>query len=433
LSTYDITGGAARAAYRLHKGLQELGHESSMFVRYRKSDDPKVKIFAAPMDLITRVRRRIRGERIARDFHRYRLTRPSGYERFSDDRVLTGTALVKQLPACDLINLHWIAGFVDFQAFFSAAPRQVPIVWRLADMNAFTGGCHFDHGCERHFAGCGACPQLGSSDTGDLSQQVWRRKESAFGRLDTNRLHIVALNRWMAGVVKRSPLLNRFPLTVIPNGVNTTTFAPRGTRSARETLGLPQEARVILFVADEVSNRRKGFSLLAEALAGLKSVANLFLVSTGRGAADLRSEIPQRHLGQIDDDALLSAAYSAADLYVCPSLQDNQPNTVLESMACGTPVVGFDVGGVPDMVRPGITGLLAPAQDVAGLREAILEMCRSPERRAQMAANCRRIVMDEYRLEDQMRRYAQVYETAIERLAPRPVSAAKTVSVLESS
>jgi glycosyltransferase involved in cell wall biosynthesis len=102
-------------------------------------------------------------------------------------------------------------------------------------------------------------------------------------------------------------------------------------------------------------------------------------------------------------------------------------------MACGTPVVGFDVGGVPDMVRPGITGLLAPAQDVAGLREAILEMCRSPERRAQMAANCRRIVMDEYRLEDQMRRYAQVYETALERLAPRPVSAAKTVSVLESS
>jgi glycosyltransferase involved in cell wall biosynthesis len=403
-----------------------------MLVRYRKSDDPNVKIFVPPMGLITRVRRRIRGERITRSYARYRSTRPAGYERFSDDRNLSGAAALRQLPPCDLINLHWIADFVDFQAFFSAVPRQVPIVWRLADMNAFTGGCHFDHGCGRHVSGCGACPQLGSTDIADLSHQVWRRKKAALDRLDPKRLHIVALNRWMANVVKRNPLLNRFPLTVIPNGVNTETFAPRGTRFARDTLGLPHEARVVLFVADEVTNRRKGFSLLAEALAGLNGIDNLFLLSTGRGNPALPSQIPHRHLGRIDNDHKLSLAYSAAEVYVVPSLQDNQPNTVLEAMACGTPVVGFKVGGVPEMVRPGITGLLAPPEDVDGLRNAILEIFRSPEKRAEMAANCRRIVMDEYRLEDQIRRYAQVYETALRELAPRPLPAPKTYSILES-
>jgi glycosyltransferase involved in cell wall biosynthesis len=368
--------------------------------------------------------------RIARDFARYRPSRPAGYEKFSDDRTSTAAALAEQLPACDLINLHWIADFLDFQAFFSAAPRQVPIVWRLADMNAFTGGCHFDHGCGRHFVGCGVCPQLGSTDGSDLSHQVWQRKKAALSRLGPERMHIVALNRWMAGIVKRNPLLSRFPLTVIPNGVDTEAFAPRGMRSARETLGLSQDACVVLFVADDVRNRRKGFSLLAEALAGLNGIDNLFLLSTGRGVPSLQTPVPHRHLGHIDKEELLSLAYSAADVYVCASLQDNQPNTVLEAMACGTPVVGFNVGGIPEMVRPGVTGLLAEAGDVESLRGAILEVLRRPETQAGMAGNCRRIVLDEYRLEDQIRRYAQVYEAALKELNLRPLSAPKAYSIL---
>ena len=384
------------------------------------------------MGLITRMHRRIRRERITRSFARYRSTRPMGYEQFSDDRTPTGAALVRQLPTCDVINLHWIADFLDFQAFFSAAPGQVPIVWRLADMNAFTGGCHFDHGCGRHVSGCGACPQLGSTDTVDLSHQVWQRKKAALDRLGPKRLHIVVLNHWMADLVKRNPLLSRFPLTVIPNGVNTENFAPRGIRVARDRLGLPQEARVVLFVADEVTNRRKGFSLLAKALTGLNDVANLFLLSTGRGIPTFPSQISHRHLGHIGTNQL-SLAYSAADVYVLPSLQDNQPNTVLEAMACGTPVVGFSVGGIPEMVRPGITGILAPAEDVDGLCRAILEVLRCPEKHTAMAANCRRIVMDEYRLEDQIWRYAQVYETALKELPPRPLSTPKTQSILEFS
>jgi glycosyltransferase involved in cell wall biosynthesis len=120
-------------------------------------------------------------------------------------------------------------------------------------------------------------------------------------------------------------------------------------------------------------------------------------------------------LGHIDNDRLLSMVYSAADLYVIPSLQDNQPNTVLEAMACGTPVVGFGVGGISEMVKPQITGLLAAAGDVAALRSAILELLRSSDKRSAMSAACRRVVMEEYTRELQVRRYADLYRAALEK------------------
>jgi len=134
------------------------------------------------------------------------------------------------------------------------------MVWRLADMNAFTGGCHYDHDCGQLINRCGACPQLGSTDPEDLSRQVWKRKQAVFGALATNWLHIVALCRWMLELVKESPLLNQFPVTLIPNGVDLEEFAPRDRRLAREVLGIPQRAQVVMFVSDDVTNRRKGWA-----------------------------------------------------------------------------------------------------------------------------------------------------------------------------
>jgi glycosyltransferase involved in cell wall biosynthesis len=412
LSTYDIAGGAARAAYKLHNGLLQLGCNSLMMVADRTSDDPTVITFAPTMDLTSRLRRRLRAEMLTRSFSRYLASRPEGYERFSDDRSLYGVALVRQLPPCDVVNLHWIAGFVDYQAFFSTVPEHVPIFWRLSDMNALTGGCHFDHGCGRHTAGCGACPQLGSTDARDLSHQIWHRKQAVFSRLEPERLHIIALNRWMAKTVTQSPLLGKFPVTIVPNGIDTDVFAPRDTRLARHVLGIPQDRQVVLFAADVVANRRKGFALLAQALNELHDFQRLFLVSVGADTPRVQTDSPQLHLGHVDNDRLLSLIYSAADIYMIPSLQDNQPNTALEAMACGTPVIGFDVGGIPDMIKPGITGLLVPAEDVMGLSAAITELLRCPERRAAMAADCRRIAVDEYAREIQVRRYLELYRTA---------------------
>lgn len=404
-----MIGGAARSAFRIHQGLARLGHDSSMFVLGAESKGAAVKVFVPPAGLKSRIQRRIRRRRIDSAFARYQASRPPGLEPFHDCRSAHGAEILKQLPDCDVVHLHWIAGFVDFAAFFSGVAPSVPIVWTLHDMNPFTGGCHYDLGCGRFVEKCGTCPQLGSRDPGDLSRRIWETKRAAFARIAPSRLHIVTPSQWLAREVERSSLWQRFPLSVIPYGLDLEIFAPRNRAHAREILGLPVEAKVILFLADGLGNRRKGFALLVKALSGLKAADDLMLLSVGNGVADSTVNVPWVHLGSLSQDRILSAVYSAADLFVIPSLQDNLPNTVLESMACGTPVVGFAVGGIPDMVRPGVSGALIEPENVAGLRAGIQDLLRDPDQLGRMGVNCRRIVEEEYSLELQARRYEALY------------------------
>jgi glycosyltransferase involved in cell wall biosynthesis len=413
LNTYDLAGGAARAAHRLHNGLSCLGLDSSMFVSQVSSNDATVVTFEPTMGLWGRLCRRFRREQIEHSFARYRKSLPVGYESFRTDRSKYGADLVRQLPHCEVINLHWVINFVDYQAFFSAIPYKKPIVWTLHDMNPFTGGCHYDDGCGKYTDGCGACPQLGSNQVKDLSYRIWQRKREIFNHIPEGRLHLVSPSRWLAGETQRSALFGRFPVSVIPNGVDLDDFAPRDRFFARNVLGVPQNANVILFCADWVGNRRKGLSQLAQALGGLGKVNHPFLISLGSGISPLDIPIPHLHLGPIHNDRFLSLVYSAADLFVISSLQDNLPNTVLEAMACGTPVIGFAVGGIPDMVRPGITGLLVPPCDVVSLRAAILGLVQDEKKRREMSANCRRIAVEEYSLELQARRYSELYKSLL--------------------
>jgi glycosyltransferase involved in cell wall biosynthesis len=411
VSTYDVIGGAARSAYRLHRGLIERGHDCRMLVAKNTTGDPTVDVLVPRRDLVSRVRRRLRQRRLNRELRTYRATRPSWPERFSDDRSWWDWRDTARFQSLDVINLQWIAGFVDYREFFQAVPPRVPVVWTLRDMNIFTGGCHYDAGCERFTERCGACPQLGSTREDDLSRGVWRRKRDAFESLDERRLHIVTPSRWMAGEVRRSSLLgDRFAVSVIPNGVNTDEFAPRDRAAARSILGIPQEALVVLFVAYSVAPRRKGFALLIEALRRLEDVPNLFLLSVGSGTPPRDLPLPQLHLGNVAQNRFLSTAYSAADLYVIPSLQDNLPSTVLEAMACGTPVVGFDTGGVAEMVQPGRTGALSPVEDVSALAGNMERLLADPEGRAQMAEHSRQRVLEEFSMELYVRRYEELYE-----------------------
>jgi glycosyltransferase involved in cell wall biosynthesis len=413
LSTNDTRGGAARAAYRLHCGLFGQGYDSFMFVAHCGSGDRSVTAFSPPMDLRSRLRRVLQRELIWRDFVRYQSSRPPGYDYFTDDRSEHGAALVGQLPVCEVINLHWIAGFIDYRFFFSRVPNHIPIVWTFHDMNPFTGGCHYDEGCGRFVECCGGCPQLDSKDLHDLSGQIWRRKRKIFQQIEPDRLHIVTPSLWLAEEAKRSSLLGRFSSSVIPNGLDTDIFSPRDPSIARAVLELPQSARVVLFVAGSTENWRKGFVFLVEALSALTELPNLFLVSLGGGKPALNSHIDHLHLGYAENDRLLSFAYSAADVFVISSLQDNFPNTVLEALACGTPVVGFSVGGIPEMVRSGVTGLLAPPGDERALAGAITYLLENEATRAEMSANCRRIATEEYSLQIQAKRYIKLYETLV--------------------
>jgi glycosyltransferase involved in cell wall biosynthesis len=184
---------------------------------------------------------------------------------------------------------------------------------------------------------------------------------------------------------------------------------------AREMFGIPQGEKVVLFAAEGIGEPRKGFSILVDMLPSIPTDAGIQLVSVGRCSGLQDKRLPGVSLGFIDNDRILSWVYSAADVYVIPTLDDNLPNTVIESMSCGTPVVGFNTGGVPDMVRDGISGFLVPKRDAAALRQAIVKLLEDSVARASMSANCRRIALEEYDLKLQAQRYLALYESLISR------------------
>ena len=405
----DCEGGAARAAYRLHDGLKALGQDSQMFVGNKVSHDGSVKQYAPPSSSMARFVSLARRTRIARAFGKDRDSSASA-TMFSDDRTGYRAEVWNQCPAGDVLNLHWVSGFLDYASFFQWLPERTPLVWTLHDMNPFTGGCHYDAGCARFRAECGACPQLRSRTTTDLSRQIWRRKRKALARVRPERLHVVTPSRWLGEEVKRSSLFSRFERSVIPYGLNTEVFRPRDRRLMRDALGIPPQAKVILFSARAVWDPRKGLDWLERSLEGSAPGLQLFLVSLGSGAAVKSKSIPHTHVDAISDDRLLACMYSAADIFVAPSLQDNLPNTVLESIACGTPVVAFAAGGIPDAVRNGKTGYVVPVADSAGLQKAMVELLANDSMRAEMSENCRKVAVQEYDLKIQARRYMELYK-----------------------
>ncbi len=415
INTFACNGGAARAAYRLHSGLRNLGTDSLMYVVDKESHDPSVVQYQPPTRLRTRISRTVRREVILRSLRRYESSAPLGLANFSDDRSVYARDPWRSVPEHDLIHLHWIAGFVDYIAFFMSLSPGTPVVWTLHDMAPFTGGCHWNQGCPKFAQQCGACPQLGSHAAWDWTRRVWERKHESLAGIPSNKLHVVTPSRWLQEERKRSSLFSRFSGSTIPNGLDTDVFTPRDRQAARDVLGVPLNTRVALFLADGVHIPRKGFHILAEALRGIDSPQKPFLLSLGKGMPPLSDASPHLHLGPIQNDRILSFAYSAADVFIAPSLEDNLPNTILESFACGTPVVASDVGGIPDAVRPGITGVLAKPGDPASLRSAILDLLSNDQMRHEMSSACRNVAVEEFSLHLQAQRYVALYQEMLNR------------------
>ncbi len=393
VSTHDITGGAARATFRLHEGLRHIGIDSVMFVCHKASTSPHV-IQARSASGLARLRSRLRFARLQRDMKPYVTTRPPGLEAFDDDRACD-VDLIRQLPPADLVHLHFTNGFVDHLSFLPYVRTDVPIVWTAHDMAPLTGGCHYDRGCERFTDNCGRCPQLGSDNDNDLSRRIWDRKRRALS-LVRDRLHFVVASRWMQREVQRSSLCANFPVSHIPFGVDCDVFRPLDQLACRRALGIDVDAKVLLFVSDSLANGRKGLSHLLAALSQLTDVPNLVLLCVGQNMPPVSAAVPAVHLGSITNERLLAVAYNAADLFVAPSIQEAFGQTVLEAQACGIPVVGFDVGGISDIVRHESTGLLCPTGDVALLARTIRTVLADKDTASAMGLSARQTAEQEY-------------------------------------
>lgn len=366
VSTYDIHGGAARAAYRLHHGLRMLGIDSRMLVQEKHTDDWTV---TGPKNKWAYLKGRLRANGDALPLILYRHKKNA---LFSPARV-PFSDLVKKINEsdADLVNLHWICdGILRVE---DLALIRKPIVWTLQDMWPFTGGCHYDSGCDRwHSSLCGMCPALGSHHDRDLSRRVFLAKQKTYTKIPN--LTVVGLSRWMASCAKQSPLFANNKVNLIYNPVDTTEFTPVDKTQARKLLGLPLNKKLVLFGAiGATSDPRKGFQLLLKALQQLENKADLELVIFGASQPEneLNFKFTTHYRGFLQDDISLRLLYSAADVMIVPSLQESFGLTAAEAMACGTPVVAFDTTGLKDIIDHKINGYLAHPFEPASLAKGI--------------------------------------------------------------
>lgn len=290
-----------------------------------------------------------------------------------------GRSVIKHpsVKNADIIHLHWINhGFLSPKFLAQLDELEKPIVWTFHDSNAFTGGCHVRYSCEHFHKECGFCPLLKNSHKNDLSHKTWIRKKNAYSELNC---HIVAPSRWMAQSVKFSSLMGFREVTVIPNTIETNVFKPYKKGEAKQMLKIAPEKFVLMsgFMPSK-NDKHKGTSYLIEALADLATRPGVIkedieLVIFGNKDEANMPEFPFKttFLGTISNDEHLAKCYSAADVFITPSLEDNLPNTVMEALACATPVVAFNTGGIPDMVKHLENGYIAEYQNAEDLATGI--------------------------------------------------------------
>jgi glycosyltransferase involved in cell wall biosynthesis len=323
---------------------------------------------------------------------------------------------IRKLPAfleADILNFHCIHG--DFFSYLALPwlTEDKAAVLTLRDMWHFTGHCTFSFDCDRWKIGCGRCPYPNISNKiyRDNTHLEWKLKDWVYSR---SKFTVVALDSHMATLAKQS-MLNRFPIEHIPNGVDTEAYQPLDPEKCRSLLGVPLDKKVLLFSAVHLNERRKGGDLLVKALQALPKTlkADLVLLLMGQDGGETISsavDIPIVNFGFVGNARSKAIIYSAADLFIFPSRAEGLPNSVLESMACGTAVVSFNVGGVPDLVSTGITGYLAEADDADDLSRGIVQLLEDGCLRRRIARQCRGTVVKNYSAELEVQRHIDLYQ-----------------------
>ncbi len=414
----DYKGGAARAAHRLYTGLRRIGHTSKMLVRKKELSDSNI-LKVNTLDNKTRYDFTL-GTQIQRFYINENRTDLSnslfsipylGYD-ISDLSVVENT---------DIINLHWLSFFITPNVIRKIVNKKKHIVWTLHDQWAFTGGCHYSAGCQRFKSECHNCPQI-KNDPYDISNHIFLDKYEVFKKLP---ITFITPSKWLRDLAKSSFLLSNKEIINIPNGIDTEKYFPINKESAKRTLDIPTDRVTMLFNAEYGDEKRKGFDYLLEVFNFCNSIDSfkqlvtdnkILLLTLGNKNQYIDNlRIPYKSLGYIIDENKINLIYNAADIFILPSLEDNLPNTMLESMSCGTPVISFDVGGMPDLIKNNYSGWLIPKFDTIKMAKKIFELVINDTERKRVADNARRLIESECSLITQSKRYEDVYNDLIER------------------
>ena len=408
-----MTGGTGVAVDRLHRGLRRAGIDSRVVYGYAQVESPYTEVLPRSWRLLER----LLGE----------VTSRLGLNEIQN---VVSTLKIKKTPRyedADLLHLHCLHGqFISYLALpFLAADKLT--VFTLHDMWAFTGHCTFSYGCTRFQTGCGRCPhpEVYPPLKRDSTRLEWKLKNWVYRRV---RPVFVAPSRWQAEQARQG-MLKDFKIHYIPYGVDTEVYRPLDPERCRSVLGIPAGKRVLMSCAVSVSDRRKGGDLLEEALKGLPTSlkAETVLILMGHGGEAFQDlGLETVNLGYVAGDPLKVVAYSAADLFLFPTRAESFGIVSIESQACGTPVVSFRVGGVPEHVRSGVTGYLAEPENVRQFRDGVLRLLEHGAGRDRMRGQCRALVEREYSLEGHVGHHIALYRDVLEGLpvekSPEPLA-----------
>lgn len=408
VSNYDIKGGAARATYRLHEGLQSIAVNSQILVNYKSSNDENVRLMPPKLG------EKFKSLRPKLNRLPLKLYPKLGKVIFSPQWVpdFLASEVAKINP--DVINLHWVCeGYMQIETL---AKFNKPVVWTLHDMWAFTGGCHYSENCDRYMNSCGACPQLHSTKDTDISRWIWQRKAQAWQNLD---LTLVTPSNWLAQCAKSSSLFKKYPVKVIANGLDAEVYKPLNRPQVRDSLNLPQNKQLVLFGAMQgTDDRWKGFPLLVPALqslskSGWQDKIELLVFGSSQSENPIDVGFKTHYLGRLEDESL-AKVYAAADVMVVPSRYEAFGQTASEALACGTPVVAFDVTGLKDIVDGQQNGYLAKPYETQDLARGIAWVLEDPDRHQKLCCSARLKVEEKFTLEVQARAYKNLYEEILQ-------------------
>ncbi|AFY62263.1 glycosyltransferase [Synechococcus sp. PCC 6312] len=417
LSTFDIQGGAAKAGYRLHQALLGSGHRSLMIVKEKLSDDPTVLQINQPSDLDCYTQSLLAIQTHGINTHRTSISNTL----FSLPYPGLDLSQLPEIQDADVINLHWVSyGFLSLTSINQLLQLNKPIIWTLHDMSAFTGGCHYSAGCRGYEETCSNCPQL-SSEWSELATLTLQDKIEL---LNSKNLTIITPSQWLYQCATASQVFRHQTIKQIPYSISIDIFKPEKKSIAKQKLGIRPEVCTLLFVAHNRDEIRKGFAHLIQALKYCLdddlfwtkyNQQEIKLVCLGAGESDW--QVPGLEITFLkyeEDENTISQVYSASDLLLLSSLEDNLPNTVLEAMGCGTPVLAYEVGGIPDMVEHTTNGYLVTLGNTREFAETIIDFINTfffnTNSIVTMGLNARKTIEDKFTASLQAKQYLKVYQ-----------------------
>ncbi len=327
---------------------------------------------------------------------------------------LAKTSIVKN---SNILHLHWInQGFLSVKGINALIKLGKPIIWTLHDQWAYTGICHYTSGCEKFEIQCFECQKLKFPKKKDISYKIFNQKKTWY---ENKNITLVGCSNWIANQAKKSNLSKHVNIVSIPNPIDTIVYYPKNKGEMKKLFNLPENKKYILFGACKVTDERKGFSYLKEAgeilLREKKLLKNeLMIVVFGGNSNEVTSMLPFEvyNVGYINNVEKMVSLYCAVDLFLIPSLEDNLPNTIMESMACGTPCVGFNVGGISEMIDHKQNGYVAEYKNAVELANGINWILKEADY-VKLCLNARSKVENNYSEDIIANKYIELYKKVL--------------------